>query len=136
MFCLITELFKTVTVFVLLSIGCVIRLKVCEFCVFDNEITICHDGSELVNWNADIILLLSMTIDVATTPANKPVDTLSIESCQTSRIRCDSICVSSPTKMVILIESEKQTKYESCLFAHKHQCDTRLSFDPFRAEIT
>ena len=46
LFCFIKETLKADTLFILLM-GCVIGLKLCESCVFGNEIIVCNSDFEL-----------------------------------------------------------------------------------------
>ena len=100
----------------LLLIECVVGLKVSEFYVFGNEIIVCNDGFKL-KYELECrycFNMLSMTIDAATTSVpTMNFDLIGIGSCQTRRIRYDSIDVSSAIAIPIPIENKKGTKYES-----------------------
>ena len=123
------------SLFIILSIGCVIGSESFEFCVFNNEVIICKDGFvlkyELECRYCDV--LLSMTIDAATTVPIHFILTGN-ESCQICRIGSNLSGVLSPTTIpaATSIEYENEMKYESQsqLQAISHHATPHLANKP------
>ena len=127
------------SLFIVLLIGCVIGLEICDFCVFNDEIIVYNDCLEM-KYELEckmIVILLSCIIGATTATHHSTInlDSIVIGLYQTSRIGYDSIGVSSPTT----IQNENKMQEESDPLLQQTQIqthrppDTTFNFVPIVA---
>lgn len=107
---------QTITVLILLLIGCVTGLQLFELCVFNDCFELKYELKNELEYHYYCHTLLRPTMDAASTTLSPPVifDLNGVGSCETSGIGYSSISVLSPTTVAPAVpiknENESATK--------------------------